>query len=79
MSATALPRKLWRERASAVIVPITVAMSVAMTPTVSDVLKAWSIVGSLKSCPYHSKENPVQTCVLRVELKEKKMRTAMGA
>jgi hypothetical protein len=58
---------------------MTVAMAVAVTPTIIEVRKASRIVWSLRSSPYHSVEKPVQTWVLRLELNEKNTSTSMGA
>ena len=58
---------------------MTVAMAVAVRPTMSESLNALRTDPSLIRSPYHCIEKPVHTCVFLVELKEKKMRTIIGA
>ena len=58
---------------------IIVAIADEATARMSEFLSALRISPFLKSSTYHLKENPLKDDVLEPELKEKKMRVAIGA
>ena len=72
-------RRFMLEKPMAAAVPATVAMAVARTDTSSVVCRASSTVRLFSSCTYQSRVKPPQTALDLESLKEKTMRTKMGA
>ena len=74
-----LARRFMLEKPMAAAVPTTVAMAVARTDTSRVVRRASSTVLLCSSSRYQSRVNPPQTALDLESLKEKTIRTKMGA